>query len=37
MFSVSTFLYKGNAKQYTNDSQSSAIDNDVDENSNIFN
>ena len=36
MFSVSTFLYKGNAKQYTNDSQSSAIDDDVDENSNIF-
>ena len=25
MFSVSTFLYKGNAKQYTNDSQSSEL------------
>ena len=37
MFSVTTFLYKGNAKQYTNDSQSSAIDNDIDENSNNFN
>ena len=37
MFPVSTFLYKGNAKQYTNDRQSSAFDDDVDENSKCFN
>ena len=37
MFSVSTFLYKGNAKQYTNDSQSSAFNNDVDETVIFFN